>query len=118
MTMIENSDRGLTINKGLAWTIVSGLVAAGIWVGIQTATLSSGIEALQDDLTAAIQSQVVEENRRDALAARVRSLEAKSAARDASYDHLSRSLNDLKTKLSENNRLLREMLRKSQLPGN
>lgn len=115
MTMIENSDRGLTINKGLAWTIVSGLVAAGIWVGIQTATLSSGIDALQGDLKDAIQSQTVETNRRDQLAARVRTLEAKSAARDASYAHLSRSLQEMKTQLSENNRLLREMLRQAQL---
>lgn len=113
--MIENSDRGLTINKGLAWTIVSGLVAAGIWVGIQTATLSSGIDALQGDLSAAIQSQAVEANRRDQLAARVRNLEAKGAARDASFEHLSSSLQELKTQMSENNRLLREMLRKARL---
>ncbi|MEP2717920.1 hypothetical protein [Pseudophaeobacter sp.] len=66
-------------------------------------------------MSAAIQSQAVEENRRDALAARVRALEARSAARDASYEHLTRSLQEMKTQLSENNRLLREMLRKAQI---
>jgi hypothetical protein len=118
MTMIENSDRGLTINKGLAWTMVSGLVVAGVWVGVQTTTLSTGIKTLQGDLTDAIQSQAVEENRRDALAARVRALETKSAARDASFQHLSRSLQEMKSQLSENNRLLRELLRTAQAPGN
>lgn len=118
MTMIENSDRGLTINKGLAWTMVSGLVVAGIWVGVQTATLSSGIKTLQDDLTDAIQSQEIEGNRRDALAARVRTLETKSAARDASFQHLGSSLQEMKSQLSENNRLLREMLRKGRVPSN
>lgn len=114
--MIENSDRGLTINKSLAWTIVSGLVIASIGVGIQFATLSSGISTLRDDLAAASRSQADEVSRRDLLAARVRSLETKSAARDASYEHLTRSLQEMKTQISENNRLLREMLSKTQLP--
>ena len=39
MTMIENSNRGITLNKSLAWTVACGLVGAGLWVGIQVATL-------------------------------------------------------------------------------
>lgn len=118
MSMIENSDRGITLNKGLAWTIVSGLVAAGIWVGIQTATLSAGIGELQGDLNSAIAVQATEAARRDQLAERVRGLETKSAARDASYQHLSRNLQELKSQLTDNNRLLREILRKSQTFSN
>ncbi len=37
--MIENSDRGITLNKSLAWIVACGLVGAGLWVGIQVATL-------------------------------------------------------------------------------
>lgn len=118
MTMIENSDRGITVNKTLAWTMVSGLLFAGMWVGVQTATLSAGIHELQGDLDSAIQMQAAEAGRRDRLADRVRGLETKSAARDASYQHLAGNLQDLQAQLSENNRLLREILRKSQAIGN
>lgn len=112
--MIENSDRGLTINKSLAWTIVSALVLAGVWVGIQTATMASGIEDLKEDLDKAVVQAATEADKRDRLAARVRALEAKSAARDASYAHLSRSLSDLQQQLGENNQLLRQLLQRTQ----
>lgn len=114
--MIENSDRGITINKPLAWTIVTGLVMAGMWVGVQTTTLSAGIHELQGDLEDAMETLSSETGRRDRLDERVRSLETKSAARDASFEHTSRSLQEMKTQLAENNRLLREMLRQSQVP--
>lgn len=112
--VIENSDRGLTINKGLAWTVLSALVLAGVWVGTQTATMSSGIRELQGDLDQAVSQVTVEADKRDRLAARVRSLEAKSAARDASYAHLSRGMQDLQSQLGENNRLLRQLLQRAQ----
>ena len=40
MTMIENSDRGITLAKPLAWTILVSLVAGGLWVGSQIGTLA------------------------------------------------------------------------------
>lgn len=40
MTMIENSDRGLTIAKPLAWSILVALVGGGIWVGSQIGVLA------------------------------------------------------------------------------
>ena len=59
MAMIENSDRGITLNKSFAWTMACGLVGAGLWVGIQVATLrgetaalSQTINGLRVDLTA------------------------------------------------------------------
>ena len=117
MTAIENSDRGITINKALAWTIVTGLVLGSVGVGFQTATLSAGIHELQGDLDSAMDIQADEAGRRDRLADRVRTLETKSAARDASSEHTARSLQEMKTQLAENNRLLREMLGKSRLPA-
>ncbi len=117
MTAIENSDRGITINKALAWTIVTGLVLGSMGVGVQTATLSAGIHELQGDLESALKVQAAEAGRRDRLADRVRTLETKSAARDASSEHTSRSLQEMKSQLAENNRLLRTMLRQSELPA-
>ena len=36
--MIESSDRGITLNKQLAWTIGGGLIGAGLYVGLTIAT--------------------------------------------------------------------------------
>ncbi|MEC9434417.1 MAG: hypothetical protein VYD87_16055 [Pseudomonadota bacterium] len=55
MTMIENSDRGLTIAKPLAWSILVAMVCGGIWVGSQIGTLAE------------VQRQVAE-NRKDIAA--------------------------------------------------
>jgi septal ring factor EnvC (AmiA/AmiB activator) len=113
--VIENSDRGLTINKGLAWTIVTALVAAGVWVGTQTATMSSGIDDLSDELDKLSAQISSEAGKRDQLAIRVRNLENKNAARDANYSHFSKRMQDVQTQLSENNRLLRELLQRAQM---
>lgn len=43
---IENSDRGITLNKSLAWTIAAALIGGGIWVGIEVNAARSGIEVL------------------------------------------------------------------------
>ena len=44
--MIENSDRGITLNKSLAWTIGVSLVAGGLWIGIQVTTLAGSIQTM------------------------------------------------------------------------
>lgn len=46
--MIENSDRGITLNKSLAWTIATALLAGGIWVGVQVTSAKQGISTLAD----------------------------------------------------------------------
>ncbi|GAA6192007.1 hypothetical protein [Phaeobacter sp. NW0010-22] len=89
--VIKNSDRGVTICKGLAWIILSVLVVAGIWVGTQTATMSSDIRELESDLNKAVIQVAAEVDKRDRLAAR----KAKSATRSASHTHLSRGMRDL-----------------------
>jgi enoyl-[acyl-carrier-protein] reductase (NADH) len=43
---IENSERGITLNKSLAWTIVSALVGAGIWVGMQVSSTRTELTLL------------------------------------------------------------------------
>jgi hypothetical protein len=44
--MIENTDRGITLNKTLAWTMMVGLIGSGLWLGGQMAELSASIEEL------------------------------------------------------------------------
>jgi len=49
--MIENSDRGITLNKSLAWTIGASLVAGGLWIGVQVATLGGDIQTMNTQHT-------------------------------------------------------------------
>lgn len=46
--MIENSDRGITINKSLAWTMVAGLLGAGLWLGAQMAEVKTSLDVLAE----------------------------------------------------------------------
>lgn len=44
--MIENSERGITLNKSLAWTILASVVAGGVWIGTQVTDAKNGVETL------------------------------------------------------------------------
>lgn len=44
--MIENSERGITLNKSLAWSILVAVVAGGIWIGTVVTDAKKGIENL------------------------------------------------------------------------
>lgn len=46
--MIENSDRGITVNKSLAWTMLVAIVAAGFWVGTVVTSAQHGIAVLEE----------------------------------------------------------------------
>lgn len=43
--MIENSDRGITLNKGLAWTMLVGLLGGGYWVGTTISDMSGNLRS-------------------------------------------------------------------------
>lgn len=45
--MIENSERGITIAKPLAWTMLVGLVGAGWFLGERMQQVHSGIVSLE-----------------------------------------------------------------------
>lgn len=45
--MIEQNDRGITINKTLGWAMLVGLLTGGIWIGTQVTTAKEGVESLK-----------------------------------------------------------------------
>ncbi|KJZ24087.1 hypothetical protein [Tritonibacter mobilis] len=105
MAMIENSDRGITLNKSLAWTVACALVGAGLWVGIQVATLrgetaglSQTINGLRVDLTAS-------EARQAALTSRVRANETALARQDERLSLILSTLNKIDNRLERMERL-------------
>lgn len=46
--MIENSDRGITLNKTLAWTLAVALMSGGMWVGTTVASLERELASIRD----------------------------------------------------------------------
>lgn len=111
MSMIENSDRGITLNKGLAWTIVSALVAGSIWIGTQTSSATSGIETLKEQVTEVKGDTKAQLND---IKNRVRSLEGQSNRLAVDARHVNSELNEVQQQLRENNQLLRRLLQQSQ----
>jgi len=45
--MIENSERGVTLSKSLAWTILVTVIGGGIWIGAQVTDANNGVDTLQ-----------------------------------------------------------------------
>lgn len=44
--MIENSERGITLNKTLAWSMLLAVVSGGIWIGTVVTDAKNGVENL------------------------------------------------------------------------
>lgn len=114
--MIENSDRGITLNKQLAWTIGVAIVGGGFWIGSTVTGLQSSTARLISDLSesrAQITADLATEKQAaGVLEARVRTLEVSTTRQDARFDALSRSLDELKSQQRETNDLLRQMMTK------
>lgn len=112
-THIENSDRGLTINKSLAWTIVTSLAAALFWYASTTQSMKSSIEQINSALASiegARRADLVETKQ---LEGRVRVLENDSTKQAAQYEGLAKSIEELKLAQKETNELLRQLIRGS-----
>lgn len=113
--MIENSDRGVTLNKSLAWAIICGLIGAGLWVGLQVQAATSGIQNLSDSIAEikadATTQQAVERQRRTEVDARLRVLETTRAADATEISALRRDLTDFRKELREAVSVLRAMQR-------
>lgn len=102
--MIENSDRGITLNKALAWTMAVGLISAGLTVGVNLAGLQSAV-TLQAE-----QSAIAANERKD-LDGRLRVVENSDAKRGVEFAYLRDTIEEMKRVQKETNDLLRGLLR-------
>lgn len=46
--MIENNDRGITVNKSLGWTMAVGVLIGGIWIGTETSRTKEAIQNISE----------------------------------------------------------------------
>ncbi|WP_417816617.1 hypothetical protein [Tritonibacter scottomollicae] len=97
--MIENSDRGITLNKSLAWTVACGLVGAGLWVGVQVATLRGETEGLAQTINGLRVDLTTSEARQTALTVRVRANENSLARQDERLSLILSTLNKIDNRL-------------------
>ncbi|MEH6834012.1 hypothetical protein [Falsihalocynthiibacter arcticus] len=107
---IENSDRGITLSRGLAWTIfvflfslsVTG-IGAGVKFGTQMSQFSTAIDVLQA-------SGTKRDERQEEYGSRIRSLENGASRDGARFESVMRDMQEVKAGLDETNRLLRQLL--------
>ena len=109
--VIEDDERGLTITKGLAWTIVTGLVAGGLYVGVTLGAITTSIEALQQERVE-FRDQVRDEIAKQSsqvtlMATRVGILERSEAADKARLNEIGRVLARIDRTLTDLNQRLR-----------
>ena len=97
--MIENSDRGITLNKTLAWVMACGLIGAGITFGTQMATLSGETEALARTINGLRGDLNASEARQTALTVRVRANETSLARQDERLSLILSTLNKIDNRL-------------------
>ena len=101
--MIENSDRGITLAKPLAWSMLVSIIGA-VWFGASTI---AGLTSATQDVTSAI---AVMQASNGQIEGRVRALENNASRQDARFDGLKQSLDEVKTQQRETNDLLRKIL--------
>ena len=112
--MIENSDRGVTLNKSLAWTMFAAIVSLVWWGGSTITSLQSATQQLAE---AVKQIQAKQDRDGDEVLSkfsindgRIRTLEQLGARTGAQYENLSQSLSEVKTEQRQTNELLRQIL--------
>ncbi len=105
----ETSERGITINKALAWTILVSVIWLIWWGGGTLASLQGAADRLTSALTDTREMIMAERASSAQLEARVRVLENSATRQYVRFDTLSLSINELKLQAREANTLLREL---------
>lgn len=100
---IEVSDRGITLSKTLAWTIVTGLVLAAFWLGSE---MRGTQEALKSLVAQQNDSRVETADFRRDTDRRIRILESSRASNDSELVALRRDV----TSVSQDIRDMKELL--------
>jgi uncharacterized coiled-coil protein SlyX len=107
--MNDHTERGIIINKALAWTMLVSLAGLIWWGGGTLASLQGAADRLTSALMETREMIVAERASSAQLEARVRALENSATRQDVRFDALSVSINELKQQARETNELLREL---------
>lgn len=105
---INNDDRGITINKQLAWAMILGLVGAGIWLGTETASTKSMIQSLADQQT---QRHAETLSQRRETDSRLRALESSRATADSELGALRRDFNEWRSETRRSDQAIQDAIK-------
>lgn len=105
---IQNDERGITINKTLAWTMLTGLIVSGVVIGTETANTRAAIDSL---IKAQDASRVETQTFRGGIDQRIRSLETARATGESETTALRRDLTAFREEMRELKDLLRSLER-------
>lgn len=116
--IIENSDRGITLNKSLAWTIFSSLVVLVWWGGATLSGVQKTLLALETaQMTDRMETRAaLAEGRAESRTAnaqveqRVRTLENTQSRVDAQFTAMRESLDEIKRQSGAIEQMVRQYL--------
>lgn len=111
--MITNEDRGITLNKSLAWTIGVALVSVGLFVGMELAATRTQQKNILEQLQAMQQASQTRQSEaalaRSQLDTRLRAVETTTAADRSEITALRRELGDFRTELRQTVQILQQL---------
>ena len=107
--MIEHSERGITINTALAWSMLVSVIGLIWWGGGTLASMQGAADRLTATLSETREMILAERASSAQLEARIRLLENSATRLDVRFHALSLSINELKQQARETNALLREL---------
>ena len=102
MTLVESGDRGVTLNKALAWSILVVLASLIFYAGSTVSGLTQSVETQNELIRDAAVS-------RGQLEVRVRVLENAAASTLAEFRSINSTLEEMKLAQRETNALLRQL---------
>ena len=110
---IQGDERGITVNKSLAWTMVGGLLAAGLWLGTQITETKGAIVNTASELSSLARTQTERHAEtvqvRRETDARLRLLENSRAADSSEITALRRDLTAFRSDIQDLKTLLRSV---------
>lgn len=112
--MIENSDRGITIAKGLAWTIVATFVTLAFYTGNNLSDFKNATENLGEAIKGMQEEMASTREAAKELSTRVRFLENSYTRQDEKFLAIQSSIIRLEKGQQDTNDLLRSL--KKELP--
>ena len=103
---IQSDERGITVNKTLAWLMLGGLLSAGFWLGTEI----SGTKSAVDNL-AATQTRRHNETLafRSDTESRIRLLETSRASDNSEAQALRRDISGLREDFREFKEIIRDL---------
>jgi hypothetical protein len=105
---ITNEDRGLTLNKSLAWTIVVSLIGAGMWLGSEMVSTKNMVLDIRESQ---VRQDADRAQYRREVDLRIRALETSRATDGSEIGALRRDLTEFRTEIRDDITDLKDLLR-------